>query len=104
MLELYNDKLLDLLIDEATGTSGEGKYDIKKDKKGMGKSAVGVVVVLVLLGFVFVGFVVVVVGFVVVVVGFVVVAASKIGSSGVRRSGVSSGFCSIDSFGGLIFD
>ena len=37
MLELYNEKLLDLLIDSETGTAGEGKYDIKKDKKGMGK-------------------------------------------------------------------
>ena len=37
MLELYNEKLLDLLIDSATGTSGEGRYDIKKDKKGMGE-------------------------------------------------------------------
>ena len=36
MLELYNEKLLDLLIDSETGTAGEGKYDIKKDKKGMG--------------------------------------------------------------------
>ena len=38
MLELYNEKLLDLLIDMETGTTGEGRYDIKKDKKGMGKT------------------------------------------------------------------
>ena len=37
MLELYNEKLLDLLVDGETGTTGEGRYDIKKDKKGMGK-------------------------------------------------------------------